>query len=652
MSNAMPSLVDGLKKRPPSKHVGKLNTNTDTDSFVHVINRDESERYVVVVKSGNIEVYDLDGVSQTVAHPDGETYLACSSPNTEIAMYTVADTTFVVNKTKTVLMDSATVGGSLTGTVQTFADLPASPSAGNVYKIEGDPSNNFDNYYVQYDGTAATWVETQQPGSYEYKFDPNTMPHKLVRTSSGNFTFEEITWADRSVGDTTSSPEPSFVGKKIVDVFLHKNRLGLLADENVILSTTPASDFRFWRESATTIIDSDPIDLSVSGGAGTNSVSLLNHAIAFDKSLLLFSRQTQFILSGNPTLSPSTAAVDVTTEFEASAKARPVGSGPNVYFPTTRGNSSGIREYFVEDNIATNDAADVTAHVPTYIPDNVFRLISSSNEDILFALTEDAGNELYVYKYYWQGNEKVQSAWGKWTFASGDVILGGEMIHNTLYLIVKRSDGTYLDSVELTTAATDTGLSFLVHLDRRNELTGVYHAGNDETTWTLPYADTDTYEVILGTAFTNQAGRKLTVTHPTSTTIVADGDFSAGACFVGKPYTFSYQFSQQFKRDAAGAAVAEGRLMMRRMTVIFTDTGNFVAKVTPEARSTYEYPFTGKYLGTNIIVGAVSITDGTFAFPVMDDAEKVTIVLENDSHLPCNFQSAEWTGLYHSHAFR
>ena len=75
------------------------------------------------------------------------------------------------------------------------------------------------------------------------------MPHQIVRkfNSAGNIYFEvsPINWEDRLVGDETTNPAPSFVGKFINKLVLYRNRLGIMADENIVLSR-PGDYFNFW----------------------------------------------------------------------------------------------------------------------------------------------------------------------------------------------------------------------------------------------------------------------------------------------------------------------------------------------------------------------------------------------------------------------
>ena len=62
-------------------------------------------------------------------------------------------------------------------------------------------------------------------------------------TTSDQYTLPK--WGERTVGDLDSAPSPSFIGSKINNVFFFRNRLGFLADDNVILSRA-AEFFNFF----------------------------------------------------------------------------------------------------------------------------------------------------------------------------------------------------------------------------------------------------------------------------------------------------------------------------------------------------------------------------------------------------------------------
>ena len=101
--------VEGLKKRPPTNHVAKISTGTLSNAYVHAINRDATERYIITITNGAIKVFTTAGVEKTVVNQTGATnYLASSNPKQDFVAMTVADFTFILNKEKTTAMTNAT----------------------------------------------------------------------------------------------------------------------------------------------------------------------------------------------------------------------------------------------------------------------------------------------------------------------------------------------------------------------------------------------------------------------------------------------------------------------------------------------------------------------------------------------------------------
>jgi len=104
--NAALSLVEGLKKRGGTQFRAQLSGIDEEHIKVHLINRDLTERYVVVLLNGDLKVYDINGVEKEVHFPQGKAYLASANPSADFKLVTVADYTFVVNKTATVRLAS------------------------------------------------------------------------------------------------------------------------------------------------------------------------------------------------------------------------------------------------------------------------------------------------------------------------------------------------------------------------------------------------------------------------------------------------------------------------------------------------------------------------------------------------------------------
>ena len=112
--NGFSGVVEGLKKRPPTNYVAKISSSSLSNAFIHTINRDSNERYIVVITNGAITVHDIDGTAKTVvAQTNATNYLASSTPRSEFKCLTVNDYTYIINTNKTVAMDSATSTGKV-----------------------------------------------------------------------------------------------------------------------------------------------------------------------------------------------------------------------------------------------------------------------------------------------------------------------------------------------------------------------------------------------------------------------------------------------------------------------------------------------------------------------------------------------------------
>jgi len=98
--NGLSTAAQGLKKRPPTVFLNRQPVS-GSDIYLHTINRDVSERYVLCIENGDLAVYGLDGSKKTVTFPHGKAYLTTAGGTpvaNQFAAVSVADYTFIVNK--------------------------------------------------------------------------------------------------------------------------------------------------------------------------------------------------------------------------------------------------------------------------------------------------------------------------------------------------------------------------------------------------------------------------------------------------------------------------------------------------------------------------------------------------------------------------
>lgn len=541
-----------------------------------------------------------------------------------------------------------------------FTDLPLYGYTDTHVKIVGRSASGAGDFYTKCEAnTKNVWKESMAEGILT-DFNNYTLPWALVSEADGTFTFRCNAWDARAVGDDDSNPYPSFIGRAIKDVFFHKNRLGFLADENVIMSA--AGDyFRFWRTTAISLLDDDPIDVA----ASHDKVSLLVNVIPYQENLLIFSDQTQFILQGGNLLTPETVSLASSTEFQASTKAKPVGAGPAVFFAVEKDSYSSIQEYFVDADTRKNDARDVTGHCPEFVPANISLMASTSNESVILAFSRSQPDRLYVYKYLYgdDNTQKLQSSWSYFTYPDVTTIHSFAFIQSILYWVVTRPSGVFLEKMSFEQGVVGDGdLGFRIHLDQKiqSNATGVSSAYNPSTgltTFTFPFTwKTEPKAIVLTDPLDADLGYDIniynTATPFNSNTVVLEGDWTANTLVFGIPYECIYVPSHfQVRRDATGGGIAvdsEGRLQVQRMTIQYDRTGYFEVYVDPVGReNVYSMIFNGRISGsaTNVI-GAPPIATGKLKVPIYSKNDRVTITIKSASYLPFSLLALSWSGLY------
>lgn len=542
-------------------------------------------------------------------------------------------------------------------TIQRFTDLPRRAPIGFTIAISGDKGVDGDDYYLRFttDGagnSAGVWKEAVKPG-IKYQFDTTTMPHQLVRQADGSFTFEEASWGNRTVGDENTNPEPSFVGQTINDVFFSRNRLGFVAGENAV-SSCSGSFFKFWRKTVTVLVDDDPVDVAVA----SVKVAKISWAIPFNKTLVLFAERGQHELGAADVLTPKSAAIVSTTEYEASKQARPAGTGTSVFFAVEQDGYGQIREYYVDGNSAQGNftAYNTTEQCPRYIPAGIHTVSAAQSEDVVVALTTADPTSIYAYRYFGPPGDRPQSSWCRWEM--GGTVLAAEFIKADLYIVIERDEAVWLERIPLAAGKKDPGVNYLTYLDRRTteeDLEVSYDEQADTTTFTLPYPAEDIVAVARYRDDYDGAylpGQSLIVESTSGYDLTIQGDARDTPLYFGKNIETTIVLSKIFPRENRSAqsrtTIVEGRLQLRYLTFMVGSTSSFRVVSQAAGRSTASTKvFNGRVVGASTsVIGEVPLYSGKVRIPILGRGDTTTITIIHDSHLPMNILAMEWEGLF------
>ena len=275
-----------------------------------------------------------------------------------------------------------------------------------------------------------------------------------------------------------------------------------------------------------------------------------------------------------------------------------------------------MREYYTTGDTEVKDANLITAHIPNYLAGSVKQMIASTNENLLLVRTSTDAKELYVYKWYENETERLQSSWSKWKF---DANIAHVAFNNEEIFIVFE-DGRF-ENMTLTLDAQLLNI-YPIHLDHQQKFTSGAPS--------MGYTDSNL-------VYYNSKGEQVTATTAGTSSLPVYG---------GIPYTFKYQLSEQVFKPAQGDASDIARFQLRTISFTYNDTGTFTVTQTNGRRDPTSAVFTGRLLGDldNLLDQSAVDTSGNFKVGVQSQAKESKIEITNASPLPSVFQKAEWEG--------
>jgi len=355
----------------------------------------------------------------------------------------------VIKKSGAAAMNVQVLGGMagealsvFQSTAQDISKLPNECVQGYLVEVANTEESDSDNYWLKFvadNGVkgSGVWEETVAP-VISTGLDHHTMPHALVAVRNANSPYEiqsfkfcelsglnsnpnGIGWNSRVVGDIVTNPHPSFVGEKISQIFFYRNRLGFIANEQIVLSQ-PSSYHNFYAVSAITNSDDNPIDITVSD----TKPAYINHVLPTQKGVMMFSDAGQFMLfSEQDSFSPKTARLKKVASYECSPTVKPVDLGTTYMFTNRSGAYTRAFEMAIVDESVPPKIIDQTRVVPEFLPKTLN--ISSGSADlglVTYVKNDDTYNSssnrycsIFHYKYFDTGEQREQSAWYSWSLA-------------------------------------------------------------------------------------------------------------------------------------------------------------------------------------------------------------------------------------------
>ena len=565
----------------------------------------------------------------------------------------------------------------ITNEANSIAELPTNCRHNYVVKIvnSGDDDDDFFLKFKQSNaGTSGNffgegvWEECPAPG-IEIEIDKDTMPVKIVRESAGTtypqgrFRVQTIDYSLRDVGDDNTNPVPSFIGSTLEKMLFFRNRLVVLSKGNVVLSKTN-DFFNFFSTTAMSESTADPIDIQASSTFPTT----LFDGIEVNSGLLLFSSNQQFMLTtDSDALTPSTAKINYLCAYNYNPKTVPFSLGTTSGFINSTGKNSRIFEMadirregeptVLEQSKLISKKLPININLPTTSKENSLLLLGARYAD-----TTSPSNEVWGFRFYNNGEKRVQSAWFRW-------LLTGELVHHAIlddvYYVVVLSGGEYILEAIDVKKQDDTTLigaeNYPIHLDRHSQLSalssGSYNATTKKTTFAKPtgYASTGQLAVYNNNAG-NDIGRyaKANIVSGTQN-LEVEGNWTGSTLMLGYLYDWSLELPTIFVTKAAGEKTrsdTRSSLIIHRLHFAFGEIGNIDTVIKRKGRVDYTTNFSAAEIDSIKANELPVVEEFIQTIPIYERNTNLDIQIKSTHPSPATLHSMNWEGDYNPKYYR
>lgn len=426
-------------------------------------------------------------------------------------------------------------------------------------------------------------------------------------------------------------------GTRIRDAAFFQDRLWFVGGEYVAASQ--AGDiFNFYAADATNATDADPIDKRAGGGR----VADFDALVPYRQTVLLMSLTgQQYELSSDGPFTPASVRIDPTTNIRAK-RIEPAVMGSFVYFPSESGEETSLHEYLFDDSIVASRTSIVSAHFRGGIPSGV-DIVSADASTQRVVLARRGSATFYVYRPFWAGGEKIQSAWSRWRLAGDQPVRGAAYLADRLYLLTSSAGEFAVQWIPAGPLGPENGYPAEVYADRQVRLTGT--ASGPDTAYDLSSSFVSAVAagfttLVKSTAFAGQAGQIVSNGTPSAwttagptLTVTGQGALTAGEVILGAGYIASLTLTRPFLRDERDRAVIGSKTMHREAWISFRETG----AATVEARSDRLPDRSVLYNDET----PEAESSGVIRVPVRDNAADVDVVVTSTNVLAMNVDGAE-----------
>lgn len=200
-------------------------------------------------------------------------------------------------------------------------------------------------------------------------------------------------WQANISGDAVSNPPPNFYGQVISAMTVFQDRLLLTLAGGYVAASQPGDYFNFYRDSAITVLDTDPVTFFVIGGESDT----VRHFLTYDRNLLMVGDLQQYLINGRSALKVGSASATVFSKVSGMANTKPAVVEGDLFF-TRYNNGYGSMHAMRPGRVAEAPyVTEITEQVNTLLGQQPLQVVAMTTPDLV--IVRGVGGGLYIANY-------------------------------------------------------------------------------------------------------------------------------------------------------------------------------------------------------------------------------------------------------------
>lgn len=529
---------------------------------------------------------------------------------------------------------SVYVGTSQGMKVAQISDLPAKLDVALNGAVCAVGTSKLAMQYFIWNNNTVSWDET---GDYNSAVSVTNVPIQFSVSSTGVLTATQTAFKGRTAGDDYNNPYPNFFTKGITGMSTFQGRLVILSGAYTSLSDSTDS-LQFMRSTVTSTTPTNALEI----GTGSASSAAFEHAVQFNKNLMLFSATHQAVIpTQNAAINANNALVLLTSKQDLSMKAPPVVLGRTLMCcaPTSA-------EYFGVCEFQPSQFTDaqympqnLTDHIPRYIKGRARHIVGSNTSNIALFSSDTSLQELLVLEFMWDGPERKQMAFHRWTMP-----LPVSSMHFARDVVVIALAGAGNNLVVCTIdprASTYLGASARPFLDCWSFGT----VANNQITVSGAVDSGIASSLRLAVADGDMAGEPIGIESISGNTLRTVRSFPSGNVAYGIPFTSRMIPTPPMMRDKNNVVISTMKTTIMRYDVTVQRSGEFSVNVSNSSEGIYSDANTSgmTWSSSELNPGLPLVSGvGSIKIPCRSLSHETTVVLETDGTRELNILDIEY----------